>query len=646
MKKVLKGLKWTILSLIFLVFLILVPLGLNKLYEKIQASFLTENEKRLEDIDRLEYIFKNEFSGYNVLPGRQSFDEQIEALRQAAAKEPLQSQEEFNIAVIKTVASFRDPHTNIMNKTSLVGPRFPFSLTWSEGNFYLMGGQVDPRTLGARVVRIGNMDSQEVFKKLSSYCNSPNEAGAAYFIGSIISSSEVLYHEGIIPDKNEVELEILQDGRLSTLTFQPLSENEIAGLTDYVRMNDKWDTDEIPLYQRNPEKNYWYTTIEDDNIFYLRYSACIAQGDIEAFWNEVFEKIHNTRPEKVVIDVRGNGGGDTQNHNSFLNRIAADTLINQYGKLYTLIDRGTGSAAVSFASDMERMTHTILVGEKTMDTPNTTSDPTFFTLPHAKIKMIVPSLYSLHSHLNDHRDAVIPDIPIPQNLEGEAYLHDEVLDSIGHIHLTDNAIYASLPENAGGNYIFSELRNLTIHPRDSVWYVTIDGLTEAPLFQNDTAYYTLRYGIRLEMLDSLGKELILHLHGSSLKLTGSGDALSIEKLISEGKYEEAEKNIRQLETEGRLPYYLERPYFQSRVYTTYNQQGFDNAYALNQLAKSFYPDDPVVYIVDFELYQYEGQSLKQFTSFFPVIGKLLKRYYRVITTDKVMNDEYNAFIGR
>lgn len=53
----------------------------------------------------------------------------------------------------------------------------------------------------------------------------------------------------------------------------------------------------------------------------------------------------------------------------------------------------------------------------------------------------------------------------------------------------------------------------------------------------------------------------------------------------------------------------------------------------------------MVYIVDFELYQYDGQTLGQITSAFPVIGKLLKHYYSVITTEKVMNDQYNAFIG-
>lgn len=122
--------------------------------------------------------------------------------------------------------------------------------------------------------------------------------------------------------------------------------------------------------------------------------------------------------------------------------------------------------------------------------------------------------------------------------------------------------------------------------------------------------------------------------------------MSIEKLMAQGKYELAKKKLEVLSVNGKLPYYLDRPYFQTKTYTTYNEAGFDQAYELNQLTKEFFPDDPVVSIVDFELHQYNDDAIGQFTSVFPVIGKLLKRYYLIVTTDRVMNDQYNAFIGR
>ncbi len=643
MKKVFKWLKWIILTIIFIILLVLIPIGITRVYENIRASFLTENEKRMEDIDRLEYLFKNEFSGYGVLPGTTKFDAQLAELRQWVDAEPPISQEQFNLKIIKAVASFQDPHTTVIDKNTLLGYRFPYSLTWSEGSFYLLAGQEE--FLGSRVTRIGNASSQEVFEKLRAYSNSPNEAGSAYFMNSIISSAELLYHEGIISDRESLEMEVYADGKSEAITYKSLPAEEVTQLTDYVRISNQGGDKELPLYRRNPEKNYWYTSLYDGNIFYLRYSMCIAQGDIEAFWDDVFSTIADTAPEKVVIDVRGNPGGDTQNHNSFLNRIQKDTIVNRYGKLFTLTDRGTGSAAVSFASDMERLTNTILVGEKTMDNPNTTSDPTYFTLPHSNITMVVPSLYSLHSHLHDNRDAVIPEIPIPQNLEGDGYFHDEVMDSIIHMKFDDQYIPAILPAGSEGQYSFSPLRNLLIFQRDSVWYISIDGLTETPVYQKDSVFYTRRYNMTLEFPGNA--DLMLQLHNSSLTLKQIDQKdMSIEKLIAEGNYAKAKDKIYGLRVNGKLPYFLDRPYFQSRTYTAYNQHGFDDAYELNQLTKEFYPEDPVASIVDFELFQYEGQTLKEITAVFPVVGKLMKRYYTVITTDKVMNDEYNAFIGK
>jgi len=646
MKKIFKWLKWTLITITTAVLLVLAPIGIYKLYENIRSSFLTDYEKRKEDIERLEYLFKNEFSGYNLLPSSPYFDKEIANLKQSLEKDSLLSQSAFNLSIIKTVASFKDPHTSVFNTSELLGLRFPYYLKWSNGDFYLLSGQVDKKWLGAKVTRFENTLPETVFEKISTYANAPNEAGTAFFISSFMHSPEVLFQEGIIKDQNQIELEVNLDGKTSKLSFKSLPRAQFSTLTDYYRMSDKIGDYEMPLYNKNPEQNYWYAYLEDENLLYLRYSLCVSQGDIQAFWLEVFEEINNLKPEKFVIDVRGNPGGDTQNHNYFLSRIKNDTLVNQFGMLFTLMDRGTGSAAVSFVSEMERFTNTITVGEKTIDKPNTTSDPTFFTLPHSGITILLPNLYSLHSYIHDQRDAVIPDIPIVQNLQGKAYLHDEVMDSIRSLdRKNEQPIFAQLPAEAEGQYTFSPIRNLSIYPDDSIWYISIDGLTVAPIYQEDSLIFTRIYDMVLNLNETVGMQLQIHNSTVNLSKINIEDK-SIEKLLIEGNYEMARSKLENLKEDNRLPYYLDRPFFQSRTYSTYNQYGFEKAYELNQLSKVFYPNDPVISIVDFELYQYTNNALGQVKSIIPVVGKVLKRYYTTLTTEKVMNDDYNAFIGK
>jgi C-terminal processing protease CtpA/Prc len=645
MKKILKWLKWTLVPIVVLVFMIIIPIGINKAYESLRASKLTDQERKIEDLDRLEYLFKNEFAGYNVFPTTQVFDEKLGRLRKEVIEDPNLNQEVFNMEVLKLVASFKDPHTGIF---SYLDRRYPFSLAWSDGYFYLLGGQIDKKWLGAKVVKFGNTTSQEVFDKISAYTSSPNEAGTAYFVEYFIPYSAPLFHEGISKDKDSILLEVSKNGKNEVLTFNSMSKAEVAVLPDYYRMSDISEGHEVSLYKRNPQKIYWYEYDESDQLLYLRYRQCVDQGDIEGFWDEVFEKIKEYEPSKFVIDVRGNPGGDSQSHISFLNRIQKDTIVNQKGRLFTLIDRGTGSAAVNFANDMERLTASHLVGEKTIDTPNTTADPTFFTLPHSKIKIMIPNLYAFNSHLHDRRDAIIPDIPIVQNLEEEAYYRDEVLDSIRKFKLGDESHrFAQLPASLEGQYSFSKLRNLALKPSNGRWYITIDGLIESPIYQNDTMLYTLQYDLSLSYRDSVASELELGIHQSTLKINRIDDKdVSIEKLLAEGSYTLAKDKLTALKNDGRFPFYIDRPFFQTKTYEVYNELGFDKAFELNKMTKEFFPDDPVTSIVDFELYQYEGRPIGQFKSLFPIVGKLLKRYYTVLTTDRIMNDDYNAFIGK
>lgn len=648
MKKLLKGLKWILLSIISLLLIVLIPIWINMGYKNIRASLLNEEEKYTEDIERLEYVMKNEFSGYGVLEQSSSFDIIISQLKESVKQNTISSQTAFNLSILKAVAAFKDPHTSVYNRNSFLDLRFPYYLDWSDSSFYLLSGTVEKKWLGAEVTKIGNASSQEVFNKLSAYTNAPNEAGTAFFIRSLLYSADVLYEENIIENRDKIDLEVQLNGEKTTLSFNSVSRAEFATLTDYLRIAEKLEKDELPLFMTNSEQNYWYKYLPDENLLYLRYSMCVAQSDIEAFWNEVFDALKETNPSKLVIDVRGNPGGDTQNHSSFLNRLQSDTLINQYGKLFTLIDRGTGSAAVSFASDMEKMTKSILMGEKTMDKPNTTSDPTFFTLPHSEVTLLVPNLYSLHSYVNDNRVAVNPDIPILQKLEGALYVRDEVMDSIINLRL-DNSIvsHAQLPTNMKGQYSFSPIRNASISQKDSIWHLSIDGLIDSPIYQKDSTFFTKKYGITFTQIDSIGKNLTLNFHGKThlLKRIEEG-VISLEKSINDKNFEITYKLLSDMQEDDQLPYYLDRPYFQSHVYRLYNQNGLDQAMALNQLIKQFFPNDPVAFIIDFELYQYENQTLGQINSVFPIIGKLLRRYYTVITTDKVMNDEYNAFIGK
>lgn len=647
--KIIKRLKRFFLILCIPILIVVIPVGINNLYEVIRSSFLTDIEKRTEDIERLTYVMQNEFSGYNVLDGTSNFNKQITHLK-SISKDTNISQKVFNLEMFKAVSAFKDPHTAVVNTATLFDRFFPYRVTWSNGSFYLTSGTVDSKWLGAQVIRFNNTEAKTVFTKLNQYTSSPNETGNAVFMSLFQSNADLLYHEKIIDSPKSITLELLlSNGETTKATFNSMSNEEINGLSNYLKLSTKYKNNK-PIWKTNLQNNYWFKYLKNDNLFYLRYAYCVAQGDINLFWDDVFKQIEKINPDKFVIDLRGNPGGDTQNHAKFLNELIKNNSINKYGKLFTIIDSRTGSAAVSLASNLERLTETILVGEKTLDLPNTTSDPTYYTLPHSGVKIVVPNLYHLNTHIYDKRDAVIPDIAITQLIDDENYAKDQVLDSIKKIkksNLNKERDILDLPSELIGKYSFSPLRNLTIKKENTNWKLLIDGLIETSLYKKDSIIYSEKYNIKLSIADSSYNTLILNIHGSELlaKKINTNDQSLIAN-IQNRKFDSVRTQLLNFKSEDKLPYYLGRPLLQTTTYDIFLNDGFDKAYQFNQITKSIFPNDPVVSIIDYELYEYDSNTFGQIKSIFPIAGKLVKRYYNVITTDRVMNDDYNPFIGK
>ena len=76
-------------------------------------------------------------------------------------------------------------------------------------------------------------------------------------------------------------------------------------------------------------------------------------------------------------------GGNNQLFRGLLLALIRETTINQPGKLFVLIDRGTFSAAVGAAADLENLTNSIFIGEPTAGAPSSWGDPKRLTLPNS-----------------------------------------------------------------------------------------------------------------------------------------------------------------------------------------------------------------------------------------------------------------------
>ena len=91
--------------------------------------------------------------------------------------------------------------------------------------------------------------------------------------------------------------------------------------------------DKTPLYLKNFDKVYYYEYLPEQKTVYIRHSRVRddLSENIEAFYKRVSEFIENNHVEKLILDVRLNGGGNNYLVKPMITRIIETEKINQTG---------------------------------------------------------------------------------------------------------------------------------------------------------------------------------------------------------------------------------------------------------------------------------------------------------------------------
>ena len=93
------------------------------------------------------------------------------------------------------------------------------------------------------------------------------------------------------------------------------------------------------------------------------------QRPLADFAQEIVRTFEERKLERVIVDVRSNGGGNNTTFPPLIHALQS-TSIDRPGVLYGLIGRATFSAAGNFVTVLQRDTKAILVGEPTGGAPN------------------------------------------------------------------------------------------------------------------------------------------------------------------------------------------------------------------------------------------------------------------------------------
>lgn len=279
--------------------------------------------------------------------------------------------------------------------------------------------------LGGRVVSIGGRPAAEAMAAVEPTISRDNRSQVRGLLPVSMVCPEILEARGVIASMDGAPILVERDGRRVEASLDPVPVGtEVAWL-------DARDPGPPPLRDQHPERSHWFVRLPGTRIVYARYRAVMNDKDesVASFADSLFAAIGRWRAERLVIDLRGNVGG-----NGFLNKAVLQHLIRaerlyRPGGLWALVDRGTFSAAVMMAADLEMRTPTILVGEDTGGHPNSWGDARRIVLPNTGLTVRVSSLYWQLTSPQDSREAIEPHIAIQERFEDWRASKDPVLEA-------------------------------------------------------------------------------------------------------------------------------------------------------------------------------------------------------------------------
>ncbi len=351
---------------------------------------------------------------------REQFEQAVAELDAAI---PSLQNHQIIVRLGQIAARVGDGHTGIHIPASF--RRYPLGLFRFGGDLRVIAAIPEyERALGSRVVSIGGLPVEEVNARVASCFPSAANENEWYVLSTspaFLVRPEVLQTLGIVPGLDQAPFTFEDDegGRL-TLDVKPVvPDGTLAG-----RMVRAAATE--PLTRQRRDEKFWFTWLPDTRTVYVSFRGYDSLG---SNGRALYEFVDAHPTERLVIDMRQNGGGDFfEGRKHIIEPLKRRPALNQKGRVFVAVGRQTFSAAMVNAIDFRKETSALLVGEPIGERPNSYSENDELTLPNSRLVVSYSTRY--YQFLDEDVPAVMPDQRIDPAWEAWKAGRDPVMEWI------------------------------------------------------------------------------------------------------------------------------------------------------------------------------------------------------------------------
>ena len=333
---------------------------------------------------------------------------------------PRLSDHQMVLGLMRLAALPGDAHTTLQRWAGF--ERLPLRLASLADGLYVVAAEAPlADALGARLLAVGNVDAGELQERAAVFVSHENEAWLRVQVPDLLVVTDVLMALGATDTEAGARL-WLQPAGGAAFALDVAAKAPLPALVDIA------STAPVPLHAQRRNANYWFTTLDDSRTVYLQYNRCQQdQEPFENFASRVFQVLDQGRADRLVVDVRHNGGGSSEVDNALLEGLSARPALRQRGRLFCLIQGETFSAAMRTAFDLQRA-GAVTVGAPTGGKPNSHGNVQTLFLPNSLLQLSYSTRYFPLVTGSDPA-SVFPEVPVEPTIDDVRLGRDPLLEA-------------------------------------------------------------------------------------------------------------------------------------------------------------------------------------------------------------------------
>jgi hypothetical protein len=279
--------------------------------------------------------------------------------------------------------------------------------------------------VGSRVVAINGHSTADVLALVEPLAPRDNPSNLLAYGPLYLRVSELLAGLGVIDAEGPATLSLVgRDGVARDVAITPRSAADDVAWNSGQPHRLPPTADALWLQQQST--TLWWTYLADSRTLYVQYNA--VEGGIDEIASEILARAKRPDVDRVVVDIRNNGGGDNRTMTRFEEDLR-DPAIDRPGRFFILFGRTTFSAGANFATDLDATSNAIFVGEPLGGSPNLYADVRPTRLPYSGQAYYVATHYIRRTTDDDPRITIEPDIAMPMTAADYFAGRDPVLQA-------------------------------------------------------------------------------------------------------------------------------------------------------------------------------------------------------------------------